>query len=732
MPPDLNEVARPLAVPSPQICGGIISASLPPRTTDENNVNRDDKASGGEVLQSNSQSLATRAGNGIGEAKMAMHASTSVTSKFYLTPALRTTFEAVGATAKAYTFKEILGLLKAYLYSNRHLFDTQDTLYVNCGNDSLGEVFKVDRFHYNDVRSLIAKHVIQEQVKPVEIVGCDAQVSGASVNGSDSNFTRHFSGNDVNHGRTSSSVSVNAYNNNNVNPFPYTNGKTYFGANTGVTNLQNPGVDSTSSVQSHSSEVENQGPSSSVSGPSSRPRYQSFTSLSVKIPLPAIPEGISDSESVYSCQGYETALCRNTEFEDTEESAESEFEEYELASDDDDQEQEHSDDNDSVIEDVEVALLAMHALDEDELEEDFWADDSDDSDVEEQSTDDDPELSSERWDCLTCGIKNKPFVRYCGKCWQLRKNWLPERPKKKRRKPRPKKKMRRRTNSVQSCTSATDYKGNESTRQEEAAQDSGQEGSELLRTCSTATTVSIQSELGGGFSSEQFSSQDSGICLSQENLTESSQDIGMEDFEVKPSCSKEVIGKSSSSSSSSSTSTTVELKPSCSKEVSEFSCNIPSETSLKSIKQPSGVRSSPDSSRKRKSTSKDDSRAKRSKTSYSIEFSDGESSETTNAESGTAEFWEFLKSEEGNKWIQSVDVNDFRKALDEAKLSDSGGESSPMCVICCLRPKNAVITHGRLSHQATCYQCARRLLDTGARCPVCRRKIHMVCKNIIV
>lgn len=72
------------------------------------------------------------------------------------------------------------------------------------------------------------------------------------------------------------------------------------------------------------------------------------------------------------------------------------------------------------FQDVEVASLAMHALDMDDLEEDFWADDSDDSDVEEPSTDDDPKLSSERWDCLTCGIKNKPFVRYCGKCWQVR------------------------------------------------------------------------------------------------------------------------------------------------------------------------------------------------------------------------------------------------------------------------------------------------------------------------
>lgn len=106
-------------------------------------------------------------------------------------------------------------------------------------------------------------------------------------------------------------------------------------------------------------------------------------------------------------------------------------------------------------------------------------------------------------------------------------------------------------------------------------------------------------------------------------------------------------------------------------------------------------------------------------------------------------------SSEGRTWKNSSDgINIFRlvqvssdvqesrtKKIAELSSSSVPGTSSGFsttCSICCLRPKNASIIHGRLSHQATCYQCARRLLDAGARCPVCRRKIHMVCKNIIV
>lgn len=81
------------------------------------------------------------------------------------------------------------------------------------------------------------------------------------------------------------------------------------------------------------------------------------------------------------------------------------------------------------------------------------------------------------------------------------------------------------------------------------------------------------------------------------------------------------------------------------------------------------------------------------------------------------------------------DIQEPQRKMAELASSSVPGTSSGFstsCSICYLRPKNAVITHGRLAHQATCYQCARRLLASGARCPVCRRKIHMVCKNIIV
>lgn len=43
---------------------------------------------------------------------------------------------------------------------------------------------------------------------------------------------------------------------------------------------------------------------------------------------------------------------------------------------------------------------------------------ADDSDTDDQSAED-PELVGEQWDCLSCGLKNKPFVRYCSKCWQV-------------------------------------------------------------------------------------------------------------------------------------------------------------------------------------------------------------------------------------------------------------------------------------------------------------------------
>lgn len=90
----------------------------------------------------------------------------------------------------------------------------------------------------------------------------------------------------------------------------------------------------------------------------------------------------------------------------------------------------------------------------------------------------------------------------------------------------------------------------------------------------------------------------------------------------------------------------------------------------------------------------------------------------------------FIEKQDLVSFIKSKCANKGKDVLDICSTDDDL-DSAQTCSICFLRPKNATIVHGRLAHQATCYQCARRLLKAGSRCPVCRRKIHMVAKNIV-
>merc|ERR1719431_1569495 len=60
----------------------------------------------------------------------------------------------------------------------------------------------------------------------------------------------------------------------------------------------------------------------------------------------------------------------------------------------------------------------------------------------------------------------------------------------------------------------------------------------------------------------------------------------------------------------------------------------------------------------------------------------------------------------------------------------TGQAYSNLCEFCCLRPKNASLIHGRLAHQVCCYPCGKKLWKKKARCPVCRRKVERIVKNI--
>lgn len=159
----------------------------------------------------------------------------------------------------------------------------------------------------------------------------------------------------------------------------------------------------------------------------------------IKLAEEDIPERVCDSDdSTYdSFHGRETDLCRDTS--DTEDySSEEERQismavvEYEIASSD-----ESDADTDALsssgTDDFMIAAVA-HAIYDDSSSSpsDFslFAD-TEDSD----STSDDPELGkADYWECVKCkNRQNNPLYRYCEKCYQIRKNLFPPRPKKNRK-----------------------------------------------------------------------------------------------------------------------------------------------------------------------------------------------------------------------------------------------------------------------------------------------------------
>lgn len=61
-----------------------------------------------------------------------------------------------------------------------------------------------------------------------------------------------------------------------------------------------------------------------------------------------------------------------------------------------------------------------------------------------------------------------------------------------------------------------------------------------------------------------------------------------------------------------------------------------------------------------------------------------------------------------------------------SSLAPSASTATEMCTICLVRPKCAVLVHGRLGHRLTCYKCAQTLEKNNLPCPVCRRRIQNI------
>lgn len=111
----------------------------------------------------------------------------------------------------------------------------------------------------------------------------------------------------------------------------------------------------------------------------------------------------------------------------------------------------------------------------------YWGDcEKDKKDLDSYDSELEP---ADLWKCLQCGTPNKPYIRYCGKCWRERKGWVSTYERKKRRKTSKEAKIVYRvdteteTDSAEkedkSLSSSQDSLDNESDRPRMNSQDSG-------------------------------------------------------------------------------------------------------------------------------------------------------------------------------------------------------------------------------------------------------------------
>ena len=81
---------------------------------------------------------------------------------------------------------------------------------------------------------------------------------------------------------------------------------------------------------------------------------------------------------------------------------------------------------------------------------------------------------------------------------------------------------------------------------------------------------------------------------------------------------------------------------------------------------------------------------------------------------------------------ESDDSHSHEGQQDSSKEKANKALQALLCTFCCVRPKDACFVHGKISHQVCCYPCAKKLYKQKGTCPVCRRKIEKITKNIMV
>lgn len=568
---------------------------------------------------------------------------TDKNAKFTLKPKFLTVVQSVpgtNPTKTVFTYEEVTLLLSKYILSRKNeIFDPRNIKLALVQNDPIGDAFGVRAFHRCQVNNLLRSQLIP--------VNNDSHPDVAIVTSSSSPG--------VNVLVTEKPVPIVSARGAGNQAAPSNSGDGS-GTSFGTTLPAFPALSKAHSMPANLRNENDRIRKRTSSGEedadmkAKQARMASQGSNCNVVIRPAHDSDVStDTETIYSEQGYETMkVADQTQTSDSEEEdttrnhhdVEFDIESGEeeerptqamgkgdefSSADDTDTDAEDTKFDERVKIDVEAGAIAER------LENVYWGDSE--NDVKMSKTDDkdldsfDSELdNTDIWKCISCKTPNKPYIRYCAKCWNIRKGWVPDRPKFKR-KTRP--------------TKASPLKP-------------------LLRLLASDTETDggpVSGDRPRFDSKASISSQDSGI--------------GSQEFEI---LSQE-------------------------------------EESTKDIQRSSLV-------------------VNHLELSHGPKFSRSISLDSTNEKSSSG--------------VSSLDSGDFGSTSDlkdfpcSPRTSDSGcfpsSESSQgtsqLCLMCCQRPKNASLIHGRLGHQVCCYPCAKKLWKKQARCPVCRRKVERIIKII--
>lgn len=424
-----------------------------------------------------------------------------------------------------------------------------------------------------------------------------------------------------------------------------------------------------------------------------------------------------------------------------------------------------------------VTLTVDHGDDND----DSWADSSSIS-----SDMDDPELSrADFWTCVKCKAQNNnPMFRYCEKCFKVRKNFFPPRPRRKNRKPRQNRPRKRKSNSSDTVVGMSKVRKQDDMSDVTSASTSTDRPSSsrtsynVLDNCSSYETKREQYSRPGTHSeSDSLSSSQETILMCSKSMSSSQETIVPYDYlqqntkqelslTVKTPTERGSVTLSAVEHTESTCNVDKE-KTDCSRveNPDNLSCTVIGNLSIETViarseSQSCELRTTDQGTSKHSSEvenityakAEESKEAENSGSKFSQNSENLLSQETTStsccdsgggsSSSKVCDCGETLSQETAilsqesvmtsQEFVTSQGSTTSGIATSSFESLSQGVSDNSVCSTCMVNPKNGAFVHGKSAHIYCCYKCSLKIWMQTGRCPICNAKVRQVLKAVVV